>query len=264
MTRLTFGVGIFAFMSTLFLPSPAVLGQKLHQANNALPKAITKWSADIEKLEALDAQEKDIRGGILFCGSSSIRLWKSIQQDMDPWKPLQRGYGGAKLTDLNHYAGRLIGPHLGKDNPRRCRAVVVFVANDIAGKKGEVDPKPQEVIDRFAKLRQYIRSQDQNVPFFWIEVTPTEKRWHVWPQIEAVTRGIKKQILDDPNSFLISTAGAYLGSDGKPRADLFVNDRLHLNQVGYQLWANLIKASLHRELGAASVPETESLMLPKK
>ena len=219
--------------------------------SQTLPKEIAKWEKDIKKLEAKDSNERNAEGSVLFCGSSSIRLWKTIHEDMAPWKCIQRGYGGAKLTDLNHYAPRLIGPWIGKENANRCRAVVVFVANDISGKKDKADPTPDTVIKRFKRLHTWVRARDADIPFFWIEVTPTERRWHVWRPIEQATKGIRKVIDTDENSFLISTAGAYLGVDGKPRPELFVKDKLHLNANGYTRWASLIKTALHRELGAA-------------
>ena len=170
---------------------------------------------------------------------------------------MNRGYGGATLTDLNHYSDRLIGPHLGLENRRRCRAVAIFVANDISG--NDQDPTADEVTKRFVSLLNFIRSRDQTIPVFWVEVTPTEKRWHVWSDIESATTGIRQVLANDTNAHFIGTAGAYLGPDGKPIASLFVEDKLHLNANGYQVWAKLIKAKLHECLGAAIDPDKQRI-----
>ena len=56
---------------------------------------------DVEELRQralTDEKECDV----LFFGSSSIRLWKSLQEDMAPLKVVNRGYGGAQLRDI-HY-----------------------------------------------------------------------------------------------------------------------------------------------------------------
>lgn len=213
-----------------------------------LDPSIAKWEKHIAKLEQLDLAQPKAEQAILFYGSSSIGRWTTIVDDMAPWPTIRRGYGGAKLPDVIHYAPRMVGPHVGVENANRCRAVVLFVANDITDKNNST---PAEVANRFTRLHQWIRQQDSTVPVFWIEITPTQKRWAQWPKISEATKQIAQVIDTDKNTHLIATAGAYLGLDGRPRAELFVKDRLHLNESGYQLWASLIKAQLHSKLGAA-------------
>ena len=222
---------------------------------------IARWEKDIAKLEQLNLAEPKLSQAILYYGSSSIRFWAGLPNDMAPWPAIKRGYGGAKLPDAIHYAPRIVGPHLGETNPDRCRAVVLFVANDISGK--DDDATPSKVADRFSQLHQWIRKQDATIPVFWIEVTPTRKRWSHWQKISDATKRIGQTIDTDANTHLIATAGSYLGIDGKPRAELFVNDQLHLNEAGYQLWAGLIKAQLHSKLGAAVPWQANAVKQPK-
>jgi hypothetical protein len=214
-----------------------------------LDPGIAKWEKAIGDLEQLNQTEDVVDDGIVYYGSSSIRRWNTVAEDMAPWPAIQRGYGGAKLPDIIHYARRVIGPHVGKANPKRCKAIVLFVGNDIAGK--ETDASPEEAANRFSKLLHWIRQQDATIPVFWIEVTPTNSRWKVWSKIEGATKLISKIIDSDDNAHLISTAGAFLGLDGRPRPELFVKDQLHLSVDGYKQWAVLIKAQLHSKLGAA-------------
>ena len=216
-----------------------------------------KWENEIANLEKAYQTEPYDENAILFVGSSSIRLWDTISVDMAPWPTIRRGYGGAKLTDTIHFAPRLIGPRLGLGNPKRCKAIVVFVANDIAGNQ-KTDAAPAEVGLRFARLHHWIRQNDPTIPVFWIEVTPTNKRWNVWPEIQAATLRIRAVLDPDPYGYFIPTAGAYLGNDGRPKRDLFIEDQLHLNRDGYQIWSSIIKTHLHQRLGSAVPPNTPS------
>jgi hypothetical protein len=44
----------------------------------------------------------------MVTGSSSVRMWDSIHTDMAPYQVMQRGYGGAKLSDFIYYADIII------------------------------------------------------------------------------------------------------------------------------------------------------------
>ena len=67
-----------------------------------------KWENEIVKLEKLDSSQDYTKNQILFIGSSSIRLWKSIKKDLEPYESIKRAYGGARYTDLIHFTERLV------------------------------------------------------------------------------------------------------------------------------------------------------------
>jgi glycerophosphoryl diester phosphodiesterase len=62
--------------------------------------AVQAWETDIQKFEQLDKSVTYSEDAILFAGSSSIRLWSTLEKDMAPYPVIQRGYGGAKLSDF--------------------------------------------------------------------------------------------------------------------------------------------------------------------
>ena len=221
--------------------------------NPGLPPEIAKWEPDITALEERDRAEAPGTDAVLFYGSSSFRRWETMAEDMAPWVAINRGYGGARLSDAGHYAERVIGPRLGPDNPRRPRALVLFLANDIAGNQA-LDVEPGEVLARFRRLHDFVRGRDATLPIFWVEVTANSSRQRVWPQVREATRLIRERIEGSPGTHFIATAGAFLGPDNRPRDEWFVEDRLHLNEAGYDVWAALIRAKLHEVLGPA-VPE---------
>src|SRR5258708_38817044 len=45
---------------------------------------------------------------IVFVGSSSIRLWDTLQKDMAPLPVLNRGFGGAQLSHEIHFVDRTV------------------------------------------------------------------------------------------------------------------------------------------------------------
>lgn len=200
---------------------------------------VKAWEGDIEKFEQNDISKSYPSDAILFAGSSSIRLWSTINKDMLPYQVIQRGYGGAKLSDFVIYAGRIIYPH-------PCQAIVLFIANDIAG--NDNDKSPQEVSRLFRKTLYIIRRKFVDTPVFWIGVTPTPARWHVWPEIKEAGGMIQKICESHRNTYYINTEKAFLTSSGLPNNELFGTDRLHLNADGYALWTKIIKNELDKVL----------------
>lgn len=213
------------------------------------PSAFEPWQADIDKFapaiaafEKLDQTEEYPDDAILFTGSSSIRLWDTIAEDVAPYPVIQRGYGGARFSDLAYYAQRIVAPH-------EFRAVVIFVANDVAG--SDRDKPPAETAKFFRHVLEVIRAQDADAPVFLVEITPTARRWEVWDKTQATTEALRKVLEADPHGHFIATAEHYLGEDGQPRTELFREDRLHLNRDGYRLWGKLIRGELDRVLTPA-------------
>jgi hypothetical protein len=194
------------------------------------------WENDIQKFEQLDRSEKYSEDAILFAGSSSIRFWTSLEKDMAPYHIIQRGYGGAKLSDFAVYAGRIFDPH-------KCKAVVMFIGNDITG--SDKDKTPEEVATLFRNVLKTIRKAHPATPIFWIAVTPTISRWKVWPEIQKANELIKKICDNQKNTYFIRTDFAFLNENGLPKDELFREDKLHLTEKGYAVWTEIIKKELN-------------------
>ena len=207
-------------------------------------EATKSWEKDIVKFEQLDRTEKDPDNAILFVGSSSIRLWSTLKDDVAPFPVIQRGFGGSKFSDLAVYAKRIVYPH-------HFRALVIFEANDITG--GASDKSPAEVVILFRDIVRTVRNKYDDQPIFLIEVTPTKSRWAVWPVVRQMNQMLKESCNQMHNTYFIETASAYLNEMGEPRKELFIKDMLHQNREGYIIWGDMIKNKL-----------VEILSLPKK
>ncbi len=199
---------------------------------------VLHWEQDIQVFDSLNATEESDENTLLVTGSSSIRLWDNIHKDLAPFDVMQRGYGGAKLTDFNHYADRII-------KPQQFKGILIFVANDIAG--GDRDKSPKEVIQLYKSLVKQIRERNPNTPVFWIEVTPTPSRWHVIGEIREAGELIKDYCEKNEDLYFIDTYDRFASAGGEPDPGLFRDDMLHLNAEGYELWTGIILSALEEE-----------------
>jgi hypothetical protein len=226
--RLTLNLLIAASVLTVFAVS-------CHDPVAKYAKEASKWEKNILEFERLDKIEKYPDDAILFTGSSSITIWKTIQEDMAPYHAINRGFGGSKFSDLACYIDRIVYPH-------KIKALVIFEANDISGSLN--DKTPGEVADLFGYIVKKVRRKFADTPIFLIEITPTKLRWPVWPNIMEANRLLKETCESLPHVYFIQTASHYLNENGMPRTELTQADNLHQNRDGYLIWMKLIKDKL--------------------
>ncbi len=197
------------------------------------------WEASIQTFEEQDQRQPPEPGMIVFTGSSSFTLWSTMERDLAPLPVLNRGFGGARIQDVVHYAKHVVLPY-------EPRAVVLFAGtNDIA------PPKPasaQQVCEGYLTFVQLVHSWLPQIPIYFVAITPTPSRWEYWPIAQEANRLIEERTCSDPRLRFIDLTDQLLGPDGKPDRSLYRLDRLHPNQKGYRKWTAVIKPRLLEDL----------------
>jgi lysophospholipase L1-like esterase len=187
-----------------------------------------RWEKDIRAFEAQDARQPPPADGILFTGSSSIRLWKTLAEDFPGQPVINRGFGGSEMSDSVHFAARTILKH-------RPRQVLVYAgANDI--KNGKT---PAEVLTDFQALVGKIRAARPDTRIGFIATAPNPARWALIDQYRDVNARVAAYCREQGLDY-IDVHTAMLGEDGLPLPDIFVADRLHMNEKGYAIWKRVI------------------------
>lgn len=201
------------------------------------------WEETIRELEADTRARGPLDAPVLFIGSSSIRLWDSLDEDMAPLVTINHGFGGSKLGDIVHYADRLV-------NAFTPRAVVVYCgSNDITPQKA----KPTEVLlARFRSFVEIVRRDLPDVPIYYIGIKPTPRRWSVWPQVQETNAAIRSFAEATPGLHYIETGPGFINAAGEPDPGYFIFDGLHLNDRGYEEWTRVLRPRLLRDLGIAA------------
>ena len=199
-----------------------------------------RWEPHIRKLEQYARSHSSNSGGVVFVGSSSIRLWRGLAQDMAPVRVLRQGFGGAQTLDVLHYAKRLVLPH----SPR---AVVYYAGdNDLANKP---PPPAGQVRAHFAKFVKTIRQSGQSPEFYFVSIKPSPRRFGYWPQMEKANHLMEELAWRDAGIHYVDIASAMLGADGLPRPELYADDGLHMSPRGYALWTRILKPILQSQVG---------------
>lgn len=212
------------------------------------------WQAQIAAFQEEDRKRPPKIGSVLFVGSSSIRLWRTIAEDFVPLSVIKRGFGGATLNDVIYYAEEVIFSY-------QPQAVVLYVgSNDI---KSPSPKSPTEVLHLTKQLVEKIHKRLPLVPVFFIAINPTPKRWHLWPVIQQANKLIKIYADKQPNVIFIDSAGLFLDKKQSLRHSLFKKDQLHLNQAGYAQWLRVIKPVLMKHLKNESAQSSSHIFRDK-
>lgn len=185
-----------------------------------------KWEKEIAAFEARDGTNPPPKGAVLFIGSSTIRLWKTLQQDFPSVKTINRGFGGSEIVDSTHFADQIIFPY----EPSR-----IFLragGNDLwAGKSAD------EVFNDFKDFVAKVRERLPKTEITFIGWNPTVARWSQVEKEKALNSLVKEFVEHGQRLAYIDTYSVPIGTDGKPRPELFMPDKLHFNAEGYELLA---------------------------
>lgn len=190
------------------------------------------FEKEIAAFEVIDKNHMPDRNGILFVGSSSIRFWNTLKEDMAPLPIIRRGFGGAHMSHVLHNFYRIVSPYEPK-------AVVVFVGgNDVASGKSV-----EQIGQDYQKFIEFMRSELPNADIWILSMKPSKLRWKQWREmggINEVFRGLAEQ---HSNIYFVNTGDTLLGEEGKPD-DVYILDGLHLNAEGYKRWTKKLKPLL--------------------
>ena len=195
-----------------------------HAADPAAPAATNRFEKEIRAFAAQDAVRRPPAEPILFAGSSSIRMWKTLAEDFPGLPVLNRGFGGARMVDLLPAFDRVIAPY-------RPRMLIVYCGeNDIGGKRD-----PVATADDYVELLRRCRELRPDMKIAVIPMKPSPKRWSFWPQMQQGNARIAAHCAKAGVAYL-DVVPDMLGADGQPRPELFIADHLHMNADGYRIW----------------------------
>lgn len=196
------------------------------------------WEWQIRRYEDADRRSTPFHGGILFTGSSSINLWRTLAEDMAPLPVLNRGFGGAHLDHVNRYARRIVMPY-------RPRMILLYAGeNDLGGMSGKTPATVAADFDHFVEL-VHAELPETRIDYLSIKHSPLRHKMAALQQ--ETNELIHKRVNADKRLGYIDVTTPLLSSDGTPRRECFRFDRLHLNDEGYRVWTAALRPRLEAE-----------------
>lgn len=208
---------------------------------SALCQDPARFQQEIDQFKADTTGYPGTDSLVLFTGSSSVRLWTGLTGDFPDRHVLNRGFGGSHMSDLLFYADTVI---------LQCRPAIIFIYegdNDLAYGK-----KPAEILKDAGLLVEFIRQKLPRSPVCFISAKPSLFRWNLKEAYLEFNKGLKEFARLRPDVYYLDVWESMIGPDGNPKADLFVEDGLHMNRKGYDIWKGAVSRFL--DAGPAEPP----------
>jgi hypothetical protein len=181
---------------------------------------------EILRFAQLDRESPPPACPVLFVGSSSIRLWSSLKEDMAPLPVLNRGFGGSTIAQSNMY---------------RPRAIVFYAGeNDL-----DAGQAPAAAASEFARFMNLKRSRLGSTPVFYISAKPSKARYAQLDRQTQLNDAIRRLAAASKDLTFVDVVTPML-PDGQPQ-DLYVEDGLHMNATGYAIWRELVRDALAKK-----------------
>lgn len=195
----------------------------------------TTYYDDIQAFKKQDSISFPPKNVILFVGSSSFTKWTDVQDYFPKYKIINRGFGGSTLLDVIQYTADIIIPYHSK------QIVIYCGENDLASSDTVT---AQMVLERFKKLFTLIRKNNQSVPVAFVSLKPSPSRKHLWPKMVKANQLIKDYLGTKNKTAFIDVYHKMFNNDETLMEDIFIEDHLHMNAKGYQIWQKIIQPYL--------------------
>lgn len=165
---------------------------------------------------------------VVLTGSSSIAMWKDVQERFPEYNIINNGFGGSHFSDLLYFYNELVT----KQTPE-----FLFIYegdNDVAGEK-----KTARIYKDAKTLAKQLKRDLPATKVVFISPKPSVARWHLTKQYHKINKKLKK--LCKKNDFGFADVWpAMLDENGMVYTDIFLEDELHMNKKGYDIWEKVI------------------------
>ena len=211
------------FFTTLFITSFA-FPEKLDPDPERFSDDFKKFARN-EQSSKLQTEEIT-----LFTGSSSIRMWESLESDFSEINLINRGFGGAHLSDVLYYYNLLFTKY------RPQRIVLYCGENDLWSGKSV-----GRVMKDFHALWAKINMDLPATTLVYLSCKPSPKRISKWNTYQSLNLVIKNLAQRDDKLTFVDISPTLLRPDLSFYPGLWKKDNLHLNQSGYDRWVAWIR-----------------------
>ncbi|HQR34227.1 MAG TPA: GDSL-type esterase/lipase family protein [Blastocatellia bacterium] len=192
-----------------------------------------RFEKQVQVYEAADNATSPPPNAILLVGDSQFFRWKTLNEDLPDYTIINRGIDSFQFSDVLRFYDRLVTPY-------KPRMIVLHIGgNDVHNGKSA-----EQVLADFKTFVAKVRATQPQIPIAFSSITPGPGRWDEADRRKETNKLIKDYIATQKNLHFIDLWDAMLTTDGKPREELWVADRIHPNREGYLVRVKIMRPLL--------------------
>ncbi|MFT4855684.1 MAG: lysophospholipase L1-like esterase [Algoriphagus sp.] len=201
------------FLSLIFGSSTLLFGQEI------------PFQKEIKSLTERIDQAGWKANSYVFTGSSSVRLWKNIQEEFPAIPIINTGFGGSQASDLLIHLDELVIRY----SPEK---VFIYEGdNDLnAGKD------VSQIMEDINLLVTQIHQKLPETNIVLISTKPSPSRWHLKTSYTVLNDLMRQYATTHDQVNFMNVWNVMLDKSGRPISEIFIADSLHMNAKGYVIW----------------------------
>lgn len=188
-----------------------------------------RFKTDVEELAKKEYNFSRDKKLVVFAGSSSIRMWNDVQNYFPEYNVINNGFGGSHFSDLLFFYDELI---------LKRKPDILFIYegdNDLAGNK-----KPRKILQEAKKLTEKVKKDLPETKIIFISPKPSISRIKLKNSYISFNKKLKKYCNKTDNPEFADVWYPMLDKNGNVFKDVFLEDGLHMNKKGYDIWGKVI------------------------
>jgi len=187
------------------------------------------------EIEAFNRQAPE-KGGIVFTGSSSFRLWPHLKEDFPGLPITNRGFGGCVSNDMIVYFDSIVARHEPKILVTYCGSNDIQEKLSVEEALADYTRFLDMTHDRFPKTKVVLTS---------VKIAP-KRAAHI-PRIHEFNRRLEAWVAGKDWVRYVDCTSYLADASDQPIASYYGPDNLHLSAPGYAKWQAILDPILREE-----------------
>jgi lysophospholipase L1-like esterase len=201
------------FLSLIFGSSTLLFGQEI------------PFQKEIKSLTERIDQAGWKANSFVFTGSSSVRLWKNIQEEFPAIPIINTGFGGSQASDLLIHLEELVLRY----SPEK---VFIYEGDNDLNTGKEVS----QIMEDIALLVTRIHQKLPETNIVLISTKPSPSRWQLKTSYTELNDLMRQYATTHNQVNFMNIWNVMLDKSGRPISEIFIADSLHMNEKGYAIW----------------------------
>lgn len=194
-----------------------------------------RFGPEIEAFLHEDTVIPPPKGAILFVGSSIFRQWTNLKRDMAPLPVFNRAFGGSRTSEVLYYMDKIVLPH----KPR----IVVYYCGSNDVNAGATAP---EIFLHFKQFSDRVAQELPATVVFYVSINRAPQKMDKWGVVDSANALIRNFCRSTKKREFIDVNPVLFDRNGKPRMELYRDDKLHFKGPAYEEFTRIIKPALQK------------------